>query len=127
MSIFPIRHPRPRAQVRTHSMGFLLLVRHVDDRSWLALRATQPRVGHDRDNLAWLLIRHQVKRDVFANRIFVGPVPLGHGLVDNRHQRSHQIVAIGQIPPAQNRDLHRREIVRRDRGVCGGLLRSSSG
>ncbi len=51
----------------------------------------------------------------FADRALAGPQCSRHSLVDDADERRLRPVALGQRPPLQQRDVHRPEILRRDR------------
>ena len=123
--------------------GGSLPERHVEHRR--RARLTQRvvfHVGYDTDDLA-CGPGEEVHREAFADRIFIGPELLGHGLADEHHARPAGDIGVGEVAPAQQWNVHRASIAPADQpdvdlGLVGhrqqrpsfdlhGLMRAAAG
>src|SRR4029453_16542801 len=80
------------------------------------------------DDLTRALVGNEIKSDALAEGILIREEPARHRLVDDDDERTRSNVLSCDIPAAQDRNLHRREVIRRDGKIIGclSLLRASS-
>src|SRR5262249_20363513 len=71
-------------------------------------------IGGDADDLQCDALAHVGDREAFAERVFAREIPSRQGLVDDRHRRRAQVVAIIEFAPGHHPRPQRAEIVRRD-------------
>src|SRR4029453_6843027 len=115
------RHHRAIVPGRTEPAILLLKVRDVHHRRGLALKTSDHAVAHDAHDHAGLFVRHEIERDTLPDGILAFPESIGHRLVNDHHQRRCRGVCPRELSSANDRNLHRLEVARRDREVGGAL------
>jgi hypothetical protein len=91
-----------------------LAERHVDGRRRSErVHAVEFNVRNDADNFTGF-VGEEGHRQVFAERVFVGPEALGHGLTDDDDAVGVWRVGIVEFAAAEQRDVQGRKISRRD-------------
>ena len=91
-------------------------------RSHFAQQAAPPHIRSDPDNRKPAVrIGVVIEADTLPDRVFVGPEPASHGLIDDRHFRRISGVLDGKLATGQQRDSHRVKIAGTHDVEVGGV------
>src|SRR6266436_4269481 len=99
--------------IENHRLGIILPKRDVDARLWCFAERLVVSGLDDADDLTELLLPGQL--EALAERVLVGPVAAGHGVVDDRNRSSAFAIILGEFASREDRDTHRGEIIEVDR------------
>src|SRR4029453_13820541 len=75
------------------------------------------------DNFTRPLVGNKIECHALADGIIVGEESPRERLIDDDNQRTGCGVLSSDIPATQDRNLHRREVIGRDRKIVGRLTR----